>query len=338
MKFTLYSKPEYFAELKSQIDSCKKDDSIYLMAMAFRPHFSEISDLVRSLCEAAERGAKVQLIFDTTTFETGRTKWVNARRAAKHDLEDSGVKVSLVNRRQAKLSNPYSGRLHAKISIINDQIFVGGCNLNQVDQIDLMASWKDSGQANQLAGVLDKIIASGSARSAFEDRDLVIQIDNQTKMIFDAGVPHQSLIYDLALQAIDESSKSVFAALYFFPTGKTFRRLQAAAKRGVKVRLLHNRPARYELVYRLIYTAVAPIGRRRLHKSVLAEELAKGLPLMHVKLLTADKTTILGSHNLAPSGVNWGTAETAIISTDPKFGHASIEAVKAQLNALTDLT
>lgn len=332
MKFSFYSKPEYFAELHKQIAAAGKDDEVYLMAMAFRPQFPEIAKLVEILCAAAKRGANVQLILDSTTFKTGRRSWVKARRNAKQKLEASGAKVSLVNGRQQKFSNPYSGRLHAKVTVINDQLFIGGCNLNQQDQIDLMVGWRDAKQAQELSRTLNKIRDSGSVRGAFQDQDQIFKVDGRTKLMFDAGIRKQSSIYNLALQAIDDARQNIFAALYFFPTGQTFSHLQTAAKRGVKIRLLHNQPAKYELVYRLIYTAISPIGKRLTHKSILAEELSKGLPLMHSKFLVADNTTIVGSHNLAPSGVNWGTAETALVSTSPDFAKSA----KSKLEQILD--
>jgi phosphatidylserine/phosphatidylglycerophosphate/cardiolipin synthase-like enzyme len=148
-------------------------------------------------------------------------------------------------------------------------------------------------------------------------------------------VPHQSLIYDEALRLVDEAQEWLFITCQYFPGGPTAKHLAAAQKRGVQVEIAYNHP-RYQ-------GTLAPVHHlhqltqhtRGLPRSFFSGRLNKHVSRLHAKVLASERGAMVGSHNYVIQGVNFGTAELALRSSDPIFALALRSFIKDQIAKAT---
>jgi len=309
------------------------------------PHVNKI---LEELSQAAGRGAQVSLAIDAYTFlmagqslRPGPLFWRNQlpgrmagdfRQQLKSldKLRLAGGHYAVTNQPSRRLSLPFTGRSHMKFAVINDAIFIGGCNLNAMSYHDLMGGWQDADDANWLYNLAAKIAAAPSVRQALDSKDTRRQLADGSKILVDCGVPRQSLIYREALSLIDQADKSIFLACQYHPNSTTLKHLAAAARRGVKVTIAYNNAFKRGVIRGSLHQTVIMRERLRTPAQLFNGRRPLNSPYLHGKLLVTDKGSILGSHNFIPAGVNFGTAEIALLNPNQQFGRQAIKALADQ--------
>jgi phosphatidylserine/phosphatidylglycerophosphate/cardiolipin synthase-like enzyme len=344
--FRYYSRPEYFRDLAERASKLDNGDSITLMTMNFNPQVPLIGQLVEELCGAATRGADVRLIIDAMDFILGHDgrpgplfyghpltgKLSGEARQTFLQLEklrESGGKYWIINQPARAYSNPVAGRSHMKLALINDRVYLGGCNLDSEQYIDMMVSWKDERTAVWLQDLTEKIVAAGNVKRALDGKDLTYVVDDSLTIFIDSGVRKQSVIYQQALALIDNAGQEALIACQYFPGGPTAQHLLAAQKRGVNVTIFFNNPSKHrQSLGQKIYNLRE---RARLPASFFKDELPVSQQKLHAKLIATEDGALIGSHNYVNIGVNLGTAEIALLSHDPAFAKATTTHLKQQL-------
>ena len=334
MKFDVYSTSEYFADITARIERSGQGDTVMLATMVFFPQDAGVRRLMDALKGAARRGAETTLLVDANVFLIhgdripGPLFWhddfprevASAFRPALDALEElkaDEVRCFITNRPKRALTGPFAGRSHIKFGIVNDRVYLGGCNLDFSTNIDVMTGWDD---ASWLGELTDTIIAEGSVKHAMQGNDKFRRIGPGIELLIDAGVVGQSLILERAMKMIDDARQRVFFTCQFFPNDVTTKHLLAAHRRGVTVKIMYNRSSKHVFPYNVMHFGVEAVGRLQLPKCFFDGALPTGSDFFHPKVIATERGTMVGSHNFLKVGVNLGTAEIALQSTDAELG------------------
>jgi phosphatidylserine/phosphatidylglycerophosphate/cardiolipin synthase-like enzyme len=346
--FSLYETADYFRELSLLITATTPGNRIALMSMSFNPQEQHVHKLMRELIAAAQRGVEVHLVIDAISFylddhdvptgpvllrhQAATSVQTHFRQKYRilEELRAHGGHYRVINLPSRPFTNPYAGRSHIKAAIINDTIFIGGCNLSRY-QMDYMVRFEDEKQANWLYTLATKVENTGHVRAVLDDTDREIIVDSKTTLLVDAGKPRQSIIYGSALDFIDSAQEWLVMTCQFFPNTITAKHLASAVKRGVRVVLYYNHPAHHAVHMRPLQRAVIYAEKARQPRVLFAYQLPKHLPRMHAKLIANEQGAMLGSHNYVTHGVNFGTAEIALRRYDPTFAYNSLRALQQLL-------
>jgi phosphatidylserine/phosphatidylglycerophosphate/cardiolipin synthase-like enzyme len=325
--FVFLSKRAYFTELTQRITATKKGDRVLLVTHDFRPAEPLVADLMKAVAEAAARGVTVSFALDERTYPVmqrvpiskNAATLIKATNDTLDELKAAGAAYAVTNRTYHRLINRFSGRAHIKVAIINDVAYVGGCNLTKANQIDFMIRWEDQASANWLHDMMSQMIVTGSSQAAFNGTDHSFAVDGCTSLLLDSGKPHQSIIFDHALQLIDDAREWLILTCQYYPISTTGKRLHAAHQRGVHVDIYFNHPSVHQPGFNvMVHTAVLR-ERARYPKELFDKRLQKHMPYLHAKLLVSERSTLIGSHNYVTIGVNFGTAELSLLRHDPVF-------------------
>jgi phosphatidylserine/phosphatidylglycerophosphate/cardiolipin synthase-like enzyme len=336
-KFQFYSRPEYFVDLAERASKAKAGDSITLMTMDFDPARPLIKSLTKELCQAASRGVNVRLIVDAMDFILDKDSKPGplfyGRELNEHSAGSAGATMAqleklrtcggsywIINRPSRPFMNPVAGRSHIKLALINDRIYMGGCNLDDETRIDIMAAWEDTETSRWLYELTKKIVKAGNVKEALNGTDVTHQVNEDMTIFVDSGVKKQSVIYDEALACIDDAEESIYITCQYFPGGPTAKHLLAAQKRGANINIVFSGPASHN----------QPLGhylynlreRSRMPASFFANQLPSTGPKMHAKIIATENGAMLGSHNYVNMGVNLGTAEIALLCNDVDFSQS----------------
>jgi phosphatidylserine/phosphatidylglycerophosphate/cardiolipin synthase-like enzyme len=339
----------YFRELTAFARQAGQGDRIAVMAMSFDPSAQPVGTLAQALTEAAGRGAQVVLSVDALNFifnydppqlgplwfgvklSTQSPEPFGGCFSALEALQEAGGRYVVTNQPKRRFTLPQARRSHSKLAVLNDRVYIGGHNLGRPEDLDVMVSWDDRATADYLFDFTNKVANTGSPRRALHNHDARRQVDDDTILLFDAGVPRQSLILDEALQLIDEAQERIFMTCQYFPGGRTGQHLAAALRRGVDV-TLHYSPPKAQGHEAPAHHLYALREQMRLPAKLFVHQLPKHyLPKLHAKVLVSEKAAMIGSHNYVVQGVRLGTAEIALHSRDREFGVALVAAVTALL-------
>ena len=343
----MYPTSAYFAKLRADITATKPGDRILLATMNFEPEQTSFPLLIAELQDAATRGVQVSLGVDAHDFMLQDTRlpgpllWrrqlperapgrIGKKLRALDELQAAGVTVGITNQPHRAFTNPFAGRSHIKVSIINDVIYTGGCNLKDEINIDLMARWEDDVTADWLYTRMHKMISTQYVQAALGKKDIVRRVDERAELLIDVGVPHQSIIYERALQAIEQAEDWLIITCQYFPNSTTALALKRAFARGVRVYPIFNHHSQHLRPHSYLQHGVTARERLRMPASFFEGELPRTANPLHAKLIATEKEALLGSHNYVPAGVNFGTAEIALHVRDPKFAVASAQSLLAQ--------
>jgi cardiolipin synthase A/B len=345
--YTFYSKPEYYQDLQHRISQTKAGDRVALATMDFDPSDPGVQLILDRLGAAAERGVKASLAIDAYVFlshekrgpgplffNTELPQYMRGvfRRKfqAIETLRDRGVICVITNKPGRRFTSPVSGRSHIKYAIINDLVYIGGCNLNNAKNIDLMVGWDNGPTADWLYTFALKMLDTEST-AFMHGQDLSFTVDTHAQLLVDSGKPKQSIILERALELIDEAQKDILITCQFFPNSITAKRLAAAHNRGVKVSVIYNRNSKHDLPYNVLHYLVDLRERMRTPTPLFANRLERHHHYLHAKLIATEKGTIIGSHNFVAAGVNFGTAEIALLQQNPIFSAHAVDAISKQL-------
>lgn len=334
--YSLLNRDEYFNYLINRCQEATPEDTIVIATMEFRPDQPIIKKLVESICKAANSGAKITFILDSYSFMLRQGNLLgpvyfmkkDPKRGygdfksivnAVHNLRENGVTCEIINKPNRLLKNPFRGRSHIKFAVINNEILVGGCNLSNPEQLDVMVKTVSKKAAQYLAELTDKIIQTKNVKLALEKQDAVLRIDDETELLIDAGVRKQSVIYDRAFKLINDARKMVYMTCQYFPNMRTPSELAKAHHRGVDVNLVYNHPHKHKHPVRGAQERTVAYKKKRLPESVFTSQLDSDRNYLHAKIMLSEKEAIVGSHNFVKMGVNFGTAEIALHSTSKQF-------------------
>ncbi len=351
--FTFYTKPEYYDDLCTRLANTGTGDRIALATMGFEPDEPGVRQVLGALGAATERGAVASLAVDAYNFISHRKRRpgplffhadmperlhgvFRRKLAAIETLRAHGVRCAITNQPGQRFTSPVSGRSHIKFAIINERLYVGGCNLNTATDIDLMVGWNDPKTANWLFGFAEAI-DNHEGTSFMHGKDRSLDIDAQTELLIDAGQRGQSIIFDQALQFIDQAQKELLLTCQFLPNDATMHHLMQAHERGTAVQVVYNHASKHEKPYNLAHHLVELRERNRTPAALFAHRLAKHHQYLHAKLLATEQGVIIGSHNYVPAGVSFGTAEIALVCHDAEFARSALAALERAL-ATTTLT
>lgn len=344
LKKNLYSSEAYFEHVCHDIDSAQRGDRVLSTTMAFDAHYPAVSKVLTSLGKAAQRGVVTDLQVDANAFMDLRHGWpgplvsgtrLENRHHAKPfreqyehltHLQEQGVTVTITNPPERRFQSPFTGRSHIKTTIINDLVYMGGCNLH-APHSDCMVSWRDKTSANWLYNLMIARDSQPQTLTAWGTHDLRQTLDSQSELILDVGVTHQSAIYDEALAAIDRAKEWLVITCQYFPHSTTAKHLREAHRRGVKVLPIFNHYRAHSLINRPLQFGVTQRERLRMPASFFAGQLPPGANYLHAKVLASEQEVFVGSHNYIPTGVTFGTAELALHSKDPALSQGLVRLV-----------
>ena len=348
--YTLLTRPEYFATLAAAIQAAGEGERVMVATMAFDATEPMVRNIAAEMAAAASRGAHVTLLIDAINFlldGRGSPGPLLIRRSLSNlqgiyaetqqileSIRHAGGSYRITNIPKRRLQLPVAGRSHIKGAVVGDSVFVGGCNLERPQQLDIMMSWADRRAADTLMEWLERIAENGQTRDAFADVDIQTRINSTTGLLLDAGVPGQSLIYDEALRLIDDAREWIYLTCQYFPGGVTARHLAMAQARGVRVEIDYAHPRSHGSAAMLQRLHQVRQRARRLPRNFFAGQLGKHAPKLHAKILASEREALLGSHNYITQGVTFGTAELALHTTDRACINALRSFMKQQLDSI----
>jgi cardiolipin synthase A/B len=303
----LKSGAEYFPRLLAEIAEARQ--SIYMETYIFE--LDAIGErVVEALVCAARRGADVHVLVDG--FGSARTVPVLRDRLAAAGIRLRVFRPGLWWRLQRRLLR----RLHRKISLFDDRVaLVGGINIID-DHHHPTAREAALGPRYDFAvaceGPLVAPIAfvvkrqwwtlSAGARAPGETRPRYVELsaplpDNmRAALLLRDNLRHRRTIEREYLQAIRGARNDVLLAIAYFLPGRRLRQaLCAAARRGVRVRLLLQGRVEYALQH---YAQQALYGQL-LQSGVQIHEYTASF--LHAKVGVVDDTwATVGSSNIDP--------------------------------------
>lgn len=341
LAFNIYSSQEYRADLTKHIKATKKGDRILLTSMTIDPTEPAIHDLMEEVMRALRRGVWVTVGIDAHTFLVSKqgmgplwhrkTMPLKAKPYFQNKLDIIHAinaaptgRATILNKPNRRFSLPVAGRSHIKTAIVNDYAYVGGCNLEGSEWVDMMAGWQDKRSADWLHETMKAIVTGEHAGRALGNVDRGFKLDSGTDIFIDSGVRKQSIIFDEALSLIDSAQEWLVITGQYFPNSLTARHLLKAHKRGVKVEVVFSHPHHHGLIGGLGQHYSLLREKSRLPKALFKHALSKRDPFVHAKLIACDKGVMLGSHNYVQAGVLLGTAEIALRSADTKLAKEAV--------------
>ena len=348
LNYKFYSTPEYYQELIARITAAGRGDSVRLASMGLTICADEVSTIMDELARAAGRAADISLAIDAYSFLNRDNRLPGplfyskqlparlspvfaAKLKAMQAISQAGGRARIINPPGRRFTNPVAGRNHIKLAIINDSVFIGGCNLDPSDRFDMMVSFEDRAAANRMAELFDNIMSAGNTKKALGGADTSFEFDADTEVIVDAGVKKKSLIYQKAMEVIDEAQESIYMFCQFFPYGETAKHLAAAHRRGCDITLVFNHPAKHGRLHSPGHHFVIIKEKATAPRTFFEGRLPKNLPFLHAKLIASEKAAIMGSHNFVNAGVNLGTAELALLNRTPSFAKKAVSCINKQI-------
>lgn len=304
------------AYLSSLIDSINHASKRISMIALVITEDIKTKPLIDALCEASQRGIKVDIGLDLyfTYLELEKTvsKWsylrqqISRMRATKSRLERAGVKVRWLGQFGATF---FSRRTHIKWSVIDDTVYsFGGVNLyaGGLESVDYMFRVKDKTLADEISEEQHRVISTDKSGHGY--RSHLFGTAHHTVLV-DGGKMFDSIIYRHALSYAKEATKIIYVSQYC-PTGKLMRVLKQHP--DAKIYFNSWRHAN-SLLNKLLLRFSSSISglvtsyqkRQYLHAKFMLFEMPNGATI-----------AITGSHNFVEGGGVLGTREVALETTD----------------------
>ncbi len=297
--------------LLREIPKAKKRVVLAAMILLSGPKIDELLAVVRG---AVQRGVTVHVHLDSYNKtpvphldlpKNQRSKRMKSTYLQLEALQAMGARITHFGRVGI---NPYRGRCHVKITVIDDQVFsFGGINLRDDDmsRADFMLHAKDKSLADCLEQLIERI---SRQQPPLPDGEVALQ--NGDSILFDGGQPKRSLIYTRACQLASQS-KRIYSVTHYVPSGQLARLMTQA-----NTTFYFSRPE--QLPAPESWGQAFDEQRYRLHNSYQAPGF------MHAKfilfeLADGSKALISGSHNFTYRGVAFGTQEIALQSTNEEL-------------------
>lgn len=292
----------YFPALEAAFDAAQSE--IYLETYIFADDDTG-RRIAAALVRAAGRGVSVHVLVDGFGSKGMFAQTRALLDAANIEVLIFGPKTSPLTLRRNRLR-----RLHRKLVVVDARVaFVGGINV-----IDDMHTPRHTPprydyavriEGPLLASILEQSerlwhrVAWASLRRSAQRRiaaSTAAQGDQRAALAVRDNLSHRSDIEDAYLDAIAEAREEIIIAnAYFFPGARFRHALRAAARRGVRVKLLLQGRIEYMLLHyasRALYGSLLDAGVEiyEYHKSFL-----------HAKVAVIDQRwATVGSSNIDP--------------------------------------
>ncbi len=323
MDFSLLDTEKYHSRLLATLPKAKK--RIVLAAMGVLCG-NKTDAIFHEIEKAQRRGVQVHILLDAYTGFAARKPgqprgmWIRYKKTKPllEELQKAGAHVSMVG----KIGfNPFKGRCHVKITVVDDHCFsFGGINFTDesFDNQDYMLYTQNT----DLADCLEQLVARiGGPRRPLPNAELLLA-DNQS-ILFDGGEPGHSIIYDRAL-ALTVQAKKVWYVSQMAPNNLLARALQRT-----DTSFFFNQPAYMEVPAN--WGQAFDQQRFRLVNSYT------GTGYIHAKYMLFDltdgtKALLSGSNNFNYRGVAYGTQEIALYSTDVKLWQRLFDYLTRQIS------
>ncbi|HXH27362.1 MAG TPA: phospholipase D-like domain-containing protein [Candidatus Acidoferrum sp.] len=317
----LVSAKDYPAELLALISQAKQRIIIAAMLVCADDRTAPILDALEA---ALARGVRVYILGDVyfRVFREGNKRWQQRLTVAETErrlglLRQKGAQVVLYGRLGL---NPFKGRSHLKVTIVDDTVYsFGGVNFvgKAFENADYMLRHAD----RRLADKLDQLVTN----APHTHEDMTWLIDSQTTLLFDGGQPGVSVIYRTVCE-LAARAKRIYYVSQMVPSGELAQRIL-----DTEYVAYFNRPQQSSKYVALSLVLDNPFGRlkNRYHRRQYLH--AK---FMLFELKDGTKTLVSGSHNFSERGVRYGTQEIAIRSTDEKLWEQLYDFLKTSVDSV----
>lgn len=329
---------EFFDNLAEDLSVTGRGSQVAVLTMDFEPSEPLVKPVIDELAAAADRGTEVKLGVDAFAFlvDDGKksvgpmflplpfsqNNYRERQQVLERLAQKPTVSCSVINRPERLLKNPFSGRSHIKLAVVDDKVYLGGPNFHKTERADMVISLEDGELAEWLYSLSSQIVSAGKTSEVLGEEDIDLDLDSKTRILIDSGKPGQSLIMDKAIQLVDEASSRIYGSFQFLPSGQLAERMAEADSRGTIVKPFHNDPARYNLALGIHERLVRAKQSTGMPKSFFNHRLPREADILHSKALASEKAAIVGSHNFVDLGIKYGTPEIALLREDASFALA----------------
>ena len=309
----LLDAPIYQTSLTKAIS--KANSRIVLASMIFLRE-PAIDAIFLVLEQALRRGVAVTIVIDAYnkflfTEDTNLLKLGALRQRAKEtyaylrQLQELGGTVIHVSKINHKL---FKDRFHTKFSVIDNTVyFAGGVNMSAVSfvNIDYMIETKNSpALGDALIANLMRIVTDGKADNES------YRIDKQNTLFMDGGRQHQSLIYNRAIELAEKAVRIIYVSQYC-PSGAL-----AKALKDKDTTYYYNRTR--QLATPFWIDQALSHQKYKIKNNYLKKDYLHAKCILY-EFANGQKVLLSGSHNFNYRGVQFGTQEIALESTDTKL-------------------
>ncbi len=228
---------------------------------------------------------------------------------------ESKVKIGVINEPSEYGRTRWAPRCEIGAAVIKDQVYIAYPGIYHPNAPDgIVLSFNNKQTADMLHTILRRIIDSRSTARVFVGRDRSLSVNENIRLLFDAGIPQQSLITDTALQLINDAEKLVVASAASSPHDQIVHGLADAWDRGVTVTMIDNPPPAAKRWTRLLS-----------RQSRLPADAYTGLPhdrpASVTPILVTENRIMLTGYTLSSASVRTGTSGLAIVSPNTsEFG------------------
>lgn len=351
VELNLYTGTDYFKKLADDIALTNPGDRVAVTTMDFDTRDPLVADVFQELYEAAERRVDVVLGVDAFAhLDPRRTIGpivlpfaLNeaAKEARVAPLERLGrlatARCGVTNKPKKPVWNYFAGRSHIKLAVVNNKVYLGGPSLQGSDRLDMVVGFENGPTADALYDIATSIVESEDTGLVLGTRDKGWAVDQDTRILIDAGQPRQSHILEEALRIIDEAEERVTISSPFLLTGAISERLvQAHTQRDVDTYIAYNHVSKHEQM-QLVHRAILLMQRLRNPREFFANQVPRDLPALHAKILSNEREAMVTSHNFVETGVKFGTPEIALVRRSSRFAQAVRDLLLSQVVPLSDL-
>ncbi|HKU18158.1 MAG TPA: phospholipase D-like domain-containing protein [Candidatus Saccharimonadales bacterium] len=301
----------YYQELLTKIPRAQKRIVLAAMNVLSGPQTDRVFHLLQ---EAAERGVPVQVLVDNYTrllFIHPPSADRSARLRVQHTFEAltrlEQADASVYYFGKVRVLNPFKGRCHVKITVIDDDFYsFGGVNFTDESfkHVDFMLGGHHAGVAKRLAQLVERI---GTIQPPLPDDDIAVSATQH--LLFDGGGPGDSIIYEQACELAAQAQRSYYVS-QMVPSGQLAHLLSEA---GGQTTCYFNQPHQMRAPAR--YGQAFDQQRHRIRNSYHGQHFIHA-KFMLFELPGGHKALISGSNNFSYRGIAYGTQEVALYSTD----------------------
>jgi len=307
----LLPNPDYIVDLCESVSTAKTQ--IGVTALNFASD-NLTRELFAQLEQASAREVEVSVVADSHIFlELANRAFGHIplhhpsgdeTRAAYSRLRKAGASVSVVG--QTNRLNPYRGRTHAKWSVADDTVYAfGGANLYAygLSSRDFMLKYSDPKLAYSLLEQ-QKLIAHDHVRYPGHQETIPDGI-----VMLDSAIPGDSPIQRRVQELASDCEYFLYVSQYY--------------PKGTLKNILRSKPGEF-------YANTGIVAPTRANKFLLnwdrqmshISNQYSGDQYLHAKYIIftlpdGTQTAITGSHNFNPTGVRYGTIESAVETSEP---------------------
>ena len=288
---------------------------VAIVVTTFHNDNDATSQLVDALCAAAKRGVIVSICADVYTYtepkefllRSPKRQPMRALRAMSNErkLKSHGVDFHWLGRNS---NFSFAGRTHAKWMIVDDDVYsFGGVNIDKgsFTNTDLMVRFHGEKIADTFFNQHLRLLKADRANHA--SRSHAVELDDKTTLLFDGGIPADSIIYRRAVKLAHEATSATLVSQYC-PTGKLARILK---RKNAAFYFNHWKHAQW------INKGMIRLGMLFSRQETLyARDNYLHAKYIIFKMPDGKKIAITGSHNFMSGSVFLGTREVAVQTSD----------------------